>query len=120
MITRIAGVLGALLLLLIGLGLRYLRPSTVMGVWRRVLVLSRLAGAELQPGETPSELDRRLGRAFPEAAPYLHSLADAFVVAAYAPPEMAQATKPSVMEAWASLRPMMVRRVLSRVRPGRA
>jgi len=120
MITRIAGVLGALLLLFIGLGLRYLRPTTVMGVWRRVLVLSRLAGAELQPGETPSELDRRLGRAFPEAAPHLHSLADAFVVAAYAPPEMAQATKPSVMEAWASLRPMMVRRVLSRVRPGRA
>ncbi len=120
MITRIAAVLGALLLLLIGLGARYLRPRTVMGVWRRVLVLSRLAGAELQPGETPTELDKRLGRAFPEAAPHLHSLTDAFVVAAYAPPEMAQATKPSVMEAWASLRPMMLRRVLSRVRPGRA
>ena len=120
MITRIAGVLGALLLLLIGLGARYLRPRTVMGVWRRVLVLSRLAGAELQPGETPSELDKRLGRAFPEAAPHLHSLADAFVVAAYAPPDMAQASKPSVMEAWSSLRPMMLRRVLSRVRPGRA
>jgi len=45
---------------------------------------------------------------------------DAFVVAAYAPPDMAQTTKPSVMEAWASLRPMMLRRVLSRVRPGRA
>ena len=120
MITRIAGVLGALVLLLIGLGARYLRPRTVMGVWRRVLVLARLAGAELQAGETPSELDKRLGRAFPEAAPHLHSLTDAFVVAAYAPPEMAQATKPSVMEAWASLRPMMVRRILSRVRPGRA
>src|SRR5712691_10935436 len=120
MITRILGVLGALLLLLVGLGARYLRPRTVMGVWRRVLVLSRLAGAEPQPGETPSELDKRLGRAFPEAAPHLHSLADAFVVAAYAPPDMAQATKPSVMEAWASLRPMMLRRVLARVRPGRA
>ena len=120
MITRIAGVLGALLLLLIGLGARYLRPRTVMGVWRRVLVLARIAGAELQPGETPSELEKRLGRAFPEAAPHLHSLTDAFVVAAYAPPEMAQATKPSVMEAWASLRPMMLRRVLSRVRPGRS
>ncbi|TMF00279.1 MAG: transglutaminase domain-containing protein [Chloroflexi bacterium] len=120
MITRIVGVLGALLLLLIGLGARYLRPRTVMGVWRRVLVLARMAGAELQSGETPSELEKRLGRAFPEAAPHLHSLTDAFVVAAYAPPEMAQSTKPSVMEAWASLRPMMVRRVLSRVRPGRS
>ena len=119
-ITRIAGVLGALVLLFIGLAARYLRPRTVMGVWRRVLVLARLAGAELQPGETPSELDKRLGRAFPEAAPHLHSLTDAFVVAAYAPPEMAQATKPSVMEAWAFLRPIMVRRILSRVRPGRA
>ena len=120
MITRIAGVLGALLLLLIGLGARYLRPRTVMGVWRRVLVLARMAGAELRPGETPSELEKRLGRAFPEAAPQLHSLADAFVIAAYAPPEMAQATKPSVMEAWASLRPMMLRRVISRTRPGRS
>ncbi|HEV2218328.1 MAG TPA: transglutaminase domain-containing protein [Candidatus Dormibacteraeota bacterium] len=119
MLTRIAGVLGALLLLLIGLGARYLRPRTVMGVWRRVLVLARLAGAELQPGETPSEMDRRLGRAFPEAAPHLHSLTDAFVVAAYAPPEMAEATKPSVMEAWATLRPIMLRRVISRARPGR-
>src|SRR5579859_149513 len=120
MITRIVGALGALLLLLIGLGARYLRPRTVMGVWRRVLVLARMAGAELQPGETPTEMEKRLGRAFPEVAPQLHSLTSAFVVAAYAPPEMAQATKPSVMEAWASLRPMMLRRILSRARPGRS
>jgi len=61
-----------------------------------------------------------LSRAFPEAAPHLHTLAGSFVVAAYAPPEMAEATKPAVMESWASLRPVMVRRVLSRLRPGQS
>lgn len=120
MVMRIAAVLFALLLVLVALAVRYLRPRTVMGVWRRVLVLARLAGAEFTAGETPLELDRRLARAFPEAAPHLHALTGSFVVAAYAPPEMAEATKPSVMEAWSSLRPMMVRRVLRRVRPGRS
>lgn len=119
-VARILGVLLALLFALAALGVRYLRPRTVMGVWQRVLVLARLAGAELQPGETPLEMDKRLSRAFPEAAPQLHALTGAFVVAAYAPPEMARETRPSVMEAWSSLRPMMVRRVLSRVRPGRS
>ncbi len=117
-ITPVLGVLGALLILLVALAARYLRPRTVMGVWRRVLVLARLAGAELKPGETPRELDKRLGGAFPEAAPHLHALTDAFVVAAYAPPQQAQETKPVVMEAWSSLRPVMLRRIASRVRPG--
>ena len=119
-VTRILGVLLALLFALAALGVRYLRPRTVMGVWQRVLVLARLAGAELHPGETPLEMDKRLSRAFPEGAPQLHALTRAFVVAAYAPPELARETKPSVMEAWSSLRPVMVRRVLSRVRPGRS
>jgi hypothetical protein len=119
-VTRILGVLLALLLIAAALGVRYLRPRTVMGVWRRVHALARLAGAELQPGETPLELDKRLGRAFPEAAPHLHALTGAFVVAAYAPPELAEATRPTVMESWSALRPVMLRRVLSRLRPGRA
>jgi len=120
LVMRIFGVLFALLLMLLALAVRYLRPRTVMGVWRRVLVLARLAGAEFTAGETPIELDRRLARAFPEAAPHLHALTGSFVVAAYAPKDIAEATKPSVMEAWSSLRPLMVRRVLGRVRPGRS
>ena len=119
MVIRLLGLLGALLLFVVALGFRYLRPRTVAGVWRRVLTLARIAGAELSPGETPHEVDKRLSNAFPEAAPHLHSLTGSFVVAAYAPPEEAATTKPMVMEAWASLRPMMVRRVLSRFRPGR-
>ncbi len=119
-VMRIGAVLFALLLVLVALAVRYLRPRTVMGVWKRVLVLARLAGAEFTDGETPLELDRRLARVFPEAAPHLHALTDSFVVAAYAPPEMAEATKPSVMEAWSSLRPIMVKRVLSKARPGRS
>jgi hypothetical protein len=41
------------------------------------------------------------------------------VVAAYAPPDLAQSTRSSVMEAWASLRPLMLKRVAGRFRPGR-
>jgi Transglutaminase-like superfamily/Domain of unknown function (DUF4129) len=119
-LTRIVGILLALLLLLAALAARYLRPRSVMGVWKRTLVLARLAGADVRPGETPLELSRRLSRVFPEAAAAVRSLANGFVVAAYAPPGMAESTRASVMEAWTSLRPLMLKRVAGRFRPGRA
>jgi len=119
-LTRIVGVLLALLLVLAALVARYLRPRSVAGVWKRTLVLARLAGAEVHPGETPLELSRRLSRAFPEAASSVRDLAGGFVVAAYAPPDLAQSTRSSVMEAWTSLRPLMLKRVAGRFRPGRA
>ena len=118
-LTRIVGVLLALLLILAAVVARYLRPRTVMGVWKRTLVLARLAGADVQTGETPLELSRRLARVFPEAAPSVRALAGGFVVAAYAPADLAQSTRASVMEAWSSLRPLMLRRVAGRFKPGR-
>jgi len=119
-LTRIVGVLLALLLLLAAWVARYLRPRSVAGVWKRTLVLARLAGADVQAGETPLELSRRLSRVFPEAASSVRALAGGFVVAAYAPPDLAQSTRSSVMEAWSSLRPLMLKRVAGRFRPGRA
>jgi hypothetical protein len=118
-LTRIVGILLALLLLFAAVVARYLRPRTVMGVWKRTLILARLAGADVQTGETPLELSRRLARVFPEAASSMRALAGGFVVAAYAPPDLAQSTRASVMEAWTSLRPLMLRRVAGRFRPGR-
>ena len=115
-ITRIAGVLLALLLLIFALVARYLRPRKVATVWKRTLVLARLAGAERRTGETPLEIARRLAGTFPEASGPVRSLADGFVVSAYAPPEMAGSTRTSIMEAWAALRPMLLRRVASRLR----
>jgi hypothetical protein len=116
---RIAGGFVALLLLLLVAATRYLRPRSVMAVWKRTLTLSSLAGAERRPGETPLELGRRLRRTFPEAAEPVTALADGFVVAAYAPPEVASTTRNSIMEAWTSLRPMLLRRVFRRLRPSR-
>jgi len=117
--TKILGSLVALLLLLLVVLSRYLRPRSVMAVWKRTLVLARFAGAERRPGETPLELGRRLRRTFPETAEPMSALADGFVVAAYAPPEIAATSRSSVMEAWSSLRPMLLRRVLARLRPTR-
>ncbi len=116
-ITKALGVLVALLLILLVVALRYLRPRSVMSVWRRMLMLAEMAGAERRPGETPIELGRRLQRAFPEAAQPLGALTGAFVVAAYAPPEIASAQRPAVMEAWVALRPMLLRRMFARLRP---
>src|SRR5439155_955389 len=49
-LSKIAGVvLAALLLFLVAVS-RYLRPRSVMGVWRRALALASLAGAERRPG----------------------------------------------------------------------
>jgi len=118
-ITKIVGIIVALLLLALVAISRYLRPRTVMAVWKRTLALARLAGAERRPGETPLELGRRLQRAFPEAAEPVGALASGFVVAAYAPPDVASTTKSSVMESWSALRPLLLRRVFARLRPSR-
>ena len=109
-----------MLLVLFAAAARYLRPRSVMMVWKRTLVLARLAGAERRTGETPFELSRRLARTFPEAAEPVRSLADGFVVSAYAPPDLAGSARASVMDAWATLRPMLLRRLVSRLRPNRA
>ena len=80
-------------------------------------MLAGMAGAERRVGETPLELGHRLQRAFPEASEPMGTLTDAYVVAAYAPPEEAAAQRSAVMEAWVNLRPMLLRRVLARLRP---
>jgi len=118
-LTRIVAIIVAVLLLMLAVAARYLRPRTVMTVWRRTLALARLAGAERRPGETPLELGRRLQRTFPEAAEPVGALARGFVVAAYAPPDMATSSRASVMEAWVALRPLLLRRVFARLRPSR-
>ncbi len=119
-LTTGAGILLAIALLIGALVARYLRPRTVMGVWSRTLVLARLAGARQQPGETPLELGRRLAGVFPEAQSAVRDLVRGFVVAAYAPPDMAPTSRAMVLEAWATLRPLMLRRVAARLRPRRA
>lgn len=117
---RIAAAAVALLLLALVAALRYLRPRTVMAVWKRMLVLARMAGAGRPPGETPLEIGRRLQRTFPEAAEPVRALADGFVVAAYAPPEQAETSRASIMDAWSALRPLLLRRVLRRLSPTRS
>ena len=119
-LTTLVGVLLALILLLGAAVARYLRPRSVMGVWKRMIALSEMAGAKRRPGETPLELGRRLQRSFPEASEPVGALAGGFMVAAYAPEDLAASSRSSVMEAWSALRPLLVRRVLARLRPNRA
>jgi transglutaminase-like putative cysteine protease len=119
-LTTIVGVLLAVILLLFAAAARYLRPRTVMGVWKRMIALSELAGAKRQPGETPFELGRRLQERFPEASDPVDALTGGFAVAAYAPPEVAASVRSSVMEAWTAVRPMLLRRVFARLRPNRS
>jgi hypothetical protein len=119
-LTRIVGILIAIILVMFAAAARYLRPRSVTLVWKRTLTLARLAGAERRPGETPLELARRLARNFPEASEPMRSLANGFVVSAYAPPDLASSARASVLEAWTALRPLLLRRVASRVRLTRA
>jgi transglutaminase-like putative cysteine protease len=118
-ISTVAGIVLALLLIALAVAARYLRPRTVMTVWKRTLLLARLAGADRRAGETPLELGRRLTRNFPEAMEPIRALANGFVVSAYAPPAVAETARPTVMEAWNALRPMLLRRLFKRLRPGR-
>ena len=118
-LTSIVAVAIAVVLILLVVVSRYLRPRSVMSVWKRMLILARFAGADRPPGETPLELGRRLQRTFPEAAEPVRALTDGFVVAAYAPAEVAATSRASVMEAWSALRPLLLRRVFARLRPAR-
>ena len=119
-LTKIIGVLLAIVLVALAAAARYLRPRSVALAWSRSLALARLAGAERRAGETPHELARRLASRFPEASSAMRSLADGFVVAAYAPPDVAPSARAAVMEAWAAIRPMLLRRVASRLHLTRA
>ena len=96
---------------------RYLRPRTPGQVWKRLGVLSRLAGARGPTGETPSESGRRLAAVFPEASSPLRDLTDSFVVTVYAPAEVGRARSAEVVERWGQVRPHLVRRVVDRVKP---
>jgi hypothetical protein len=91
-----------------------------MLAWKRTLALAQMAGAERLPGETPLELSRRLASRFPEASDALRSLADGFVVSAYAPPDLAPSARAAVLEAWSALRPLLLRRVATRLGLNRA
>ena len=117
--TTVVGIVVALLLLLAVAFARYLRPRTVMAVWKRMLVLARLAGESRPPGETPLEIGRRLQSRFPEASEPVDTLTKGFIVAAYAAPDEAATSRSSVMEAWSALRPMLLRRVFRRLSPTR-
>jgi len=116
-LTKIVAIVIAFLLVVFAAAARYLRPRSVMGVWRRTLMLARLAGADRRVGETPFELGRRLTRSFPEASEPMRTLTNGFVVAAYAPADVAGSARASVMEAWSALRPLLLRRVIARLRP---
>lgn len=94
----------------------YLRPRTVSAVWKRVALLSALAGIQARTGETPLEFGARLGREIPGAAAPARALAEQFAVAAYGPREAAAGTRPAVLAAWADLRPHLVRRLRGRLR----
>src|SRR5215472_13875701 len=113
------GALFALLAVLVALWvavMRYLRPQTVSGVWKRTSLLSRLAGVQSHLGETPHEFGARLAREIPEAARPARELADRFAIAAYAPRSVAIDTRPSVLAAWDELRPLLLRRLRGRLR----
>jgi hypothetical protein len=111
--------LGALLVLIAAIWVavsRYLRPRTVSGVWRRITLLTRLAGIGRREAETPLEFGARLAREVPEAARPAQELARRFTIAAYAPRELAADSRAAVLAVWEELRPALLRRVRLRFR----
>jgi hypothetical protein len=106
--------IGAVLLLLAAVWVaisRYLRPRTAGGVWRRVTLLTTLAGISRREAETPLEFGARLGKEVPEAEALARELYQRFSIAAYAPKEVAVDAVGPVLNVWEELRPMLLRRV---------
>jgi transglutaminase-like putative cysteine protease/drug/metabolite transporter superfamily protein YnfA len=111
----VGGVLVALLALVLVV-MRWLRPSTVSGAWKRTGLLARLAGLGVRRGETPREFGNRLAGQLPRAGPAAQELAAQFTIAAYAPPDMAAESREHVLDAWRALRPHLLRSVARRLR----
>lgn len=109
------------LLVLMGMlvvaAMHYLRPRTAGQTWRRLTMLSRLAGVREGAADTPHEYGRRLGVAFPELAVPVRELAANFAIAAYAPPSLSGGSAAAVLEQWTQVRLNLVRRVFRRLRP---
>src|SRR5262249_60987086 len=89
------------------------------GVGGRAVQVTRLAGVGSGVADTPIGLGDRVAGEFPEAAAGMRQLAVDFAVAAYAPRGLAELRKPAVMAGWAALRPLLLRRVASRLVPDR-
>jgi hypothetical protein len=104
------------LVLVVVLALRWLRPRTVAGAWKRAGALARMAGLPGREGETPREFGQRLADQLPRAGPAAQELAAQFTVAAYAPPEMASEVRERALEAWRELRPHLLWGVSRRLR----
>jgi transglutaminase-like putative cysteine protease len=113
--TPVAAVVLLVLVLLLVMASRFLRPQTVAGVWRRATLLLQLAGVRRRVGETPIEFGDRVAGEFPETAAGIRQLAGDFAVAAYAPTRLASARRPSVLAGWGSLLPLLLRRVVGRL-----
>jgi hypothetical protein len=92
-----------------------LRPRSPAGAWRRLRILSRLAGLDLRDSETPLEAGERLARRIPEVADAARRMAAAYGVVAYAPSALAGAAGGDVLGAWEELRPRLLRRIADRL-----
>ncbi len=120
-LPNILGLLGLLLAVGAALflaGSRYLRPTTAGGAWKRTGFLARLAGVRRRPDETPAEFARRLGEELPEVRQPVLRLAEAYMMAAYAPPHVAARSRERVLEAYEELRPGLLASIRDRNRFG--
>ena len=96
-----------------------IRPRTVAGVWRRLHLLSRLAGVRPSRSDTPLEFTARLARRFPDSGELIGRLGDGVSTASYGRPGSSSVVRAEVRRSWLRLQPILIRAAAGRLMPGR-
>lgn len=86
----------------------------IAGAWRRIQLLSAIAGVEGRLSDTPREFGLRLARVHPDLAPMLIPMAEAYAESAYSRPG-GEDRGQLVIDGWRAIAPLLVKRALHRL-----
>jgi len=79
--------------------------------WRRLLRFGQRLGLPQKPNQTPSEYAAQLAERFPEAAPALQQLTQAYIVARYRPEPADAVLAETAEQAWETLQQALSNRL---------
>ena len=91
--------------------------SRVGRIYRRMCDYTRLAGAKGEAHQTPYEYAALVAQRIPQTTPYVQQIATVFVRDRFGPPKVTREEEMAAEEAWGTLRPIVLRRLVARM-PG--
>jgi transglutaminase-like putative cysteine protease len=89
--------------------------SRVGRIYRRMCGYARLAGAKGEAHQTPYEYAALVAQRIPQTTPYVQQIATVFVRDQFGPPKVTREEEMAAEQAWGTLRPIVLRRLVGRM-----